>query len=563
MITVYIERGLRKYTRAVKYILDYTFMTLGYEYRYISRLDQLGVEDILFYYGLICPTLKEAYILALNRLLVFIPFEQKLYDFSVQQETLISQDIRSVHQIPVLTGEEISEPVRFFRDDDLCYISFNFDLTGNLFYRISDNEGRRAQIKDELGRISDKNYSTLAERNLPYLNYLLIYLDSYLQKGIQDFGRQVLVKKHYWPKSEAFAAAVSHNVDRLQKWNFLSLLKSCFQDLVIFYQLRFMIKNFLSKLRYLLTNEEQYWNFGIITELEKKYQISSTWFWSGLGNKGLVDYEITDEDCLAELQLQQKSGREIALLASADSARNDNLKSQKHLLEKYFPDEYPGLRNIAHRIEPDLSNELYNKNGFLYYSGATYVNHNGFKNGLGFPYYQYTEIPGKTSESDFVRKYCLDIPLAFSDEKLKLSRYRQLDYKWAKQLITDLIDQAEKGSALLSLDFSVANFADLEYDQELFSFTLQELRKRDVYIASLRELALWWKIREAVVLKDKFEGIEVYFPYAVENFTLQIFGNYQQLEYREDKIRKFENLLFFSNVKADSRFFIRIIKQHG
>ena len=77
MITVYIERGLRKYTRAVKYILDYTFMTLGYEYRYISRLDQLGVEDILFYYGLICPTLKEAYILALNRLLVFIPFEQK------------------------------------------------------------------------------------------------------------------------------------------------------------------------------------------------------------------------------------------------------------------------------------------------------------------------------------------------------------------------------------------------------------------------------------------------------------------------------------------------------
>ena len=73
MIAIYVDNKLKRFDNKIKFTFDFIFNTLGYEFKYIHKLDQLQQNDILFYYGLIEPTIKEAYILAMDKILFFIP----------------------------------------------------------------------------------------------------------------------------------------------------------------------------------------------------------------------------------------------------------------------------------------------------------------------------------------------------------------------------------------------------------------------------------------------------------------------------------------------------------
>ena len=78
MIAVYIDPKLQKFISEIKYTFSFIFKTLGYELKFISKIDQVMNNDILFYYGLIQPSFKEAYYLAKNKVLFFIPVYAEL-----------------------------------------------------------------------------------------------------------------------------------------------------------------------------------------------------------------------------------------------------------------------------------------------------------------------------------------------------------------------------------------------------------------------------------------------------------------------------------------------------
>jgi len=143
MVAIYIDNTLAKAKREIQYTFDFIFHTLGYEYKYISQIEQLLDNDILVYYGLIEPNSKEAFILAMRKIMFFIPCELKLLETgSLTKEDLEDwkKKITLDKQIPVLCSKDCEIPVNYFRDENLFYGSFKFDLVGNIFFNLINSE---------------------------------------------------------------------------------------------------------------------------------------------------------------------------------------------------------------------------------------------------------------------------------------------------------------------------------------------------------------------------------------------------------------------------------------
>ena len=49
MLAIYIEREMAKYRNEVEYTFECMLRTLGYEYKFISRLNQIRKQDVVLY----------------------------------------------------------------------------------------------------------------------------------------------------------------------------------------------------------------------------------------------------------------------------------------------------------------------------------------------------------------------------------------------------------------------------------------------------------------------------------------------------------------------------------
>ena len=109
MIAVYIDNALERYSHEIKYTFDFIFSTLGYEFKYINRINQLLDNDILVFYGLIEPNLKEAYILAMRKVMLYIPCDQELLipgSLKKKELQVWHKELQLDKAIPVLSFKE-------------------------------------------------------------------------------------------------------------------------------------------------------------------------------------------------------------------------------------------------------------------------------------------------------------------------------------------------------------------------------------------------------------------------------------------------------------------------
>ena len=334
MIAIYVDSKLKRFENKIKFTFDFMFNTLGYEFKYIHKLDQLQQNDILFYYGLIEPTIEEAYILAMDRILFYIPVLSEL----LQPEKLTLEKIKEnteiiklTRKIPIISDKEIKVPIHYYHKDDLFYGIYKFDIIGNILFNLEFSIEIEDVKRDEHGWLSDEDVPFAEFHQEPYINMLLWLIERCIKDSLQRNGSTFLVKKAYWPSDEVFAASFSYNIDKLQKWSLGRMISSTFEDVLIFYKIQHVFNNFLSKMKYLLTNIEEYWNFDVIDQVESLHQINSTFFFGTESNsKKDIDYSVQSSDIHKELMNNHAKGNEIALLASVNSGKQDILHKQKN-----------------------------------------------------------------------------------------------------------------------------------------------------------------------------------------------------------------------------------------
>jgi hypothetical protein len=349
----------------------------------------------------------------------------------------------------------------------------------------------------------------------------------------------------------------------LKKWNFSSLLKSMFQDILLFYKISHFFKNGIRRLKYIVTNIEEYWNFDIINDIEKEFGIKSTYFW-GAGTEGRdeFDYSINDHDIAAEMKHQLEAGNEIGLLGSQNSYKEDLLAEQKQKLISMTDSEKIGVRQYRFRYDPEITPEYHSKYTFLYDSTRSFTDRNGFKNGIAYPFYNVADAPSgdEYQFALFKSHNCLELPLTYSDDHLRLSEVKNISFEQARDKMSTLVRVLKFYNGLITFDFSIKNFAEISYNKNLYKETLTQLIEDKAFLTTYRNIAEWWIQRDSVVIRENRNDVMIYFPLSFKNFTIKLLGNYTldntdryPLEIREDK-------LIFTDVKADTTVKLKLVK---
>ena len=560
MIAVYIDSDLQRFNKKIRYTCNFLFKTLGYEFKFISHIEQLLDNDILFFYGLIEPSAKESYILAINKIMFFIPAETDLLEpgrLSSQDVKNYMRKIKLIQKIPIISKNEIKVPLQYSKQKNLFYGVYKFDLIGNLFFSLSGYDELKCEEKDKYDRIPDTEISFLKFHFTPYVNVLLWLVDNCIGDAISEMDNYFLMKKEYWPGAESLAVSFSHNIDKLRKWNFKSIIKSSFEDIIVIYKIRYFINNLISRLKYILTNIEEYWTFDVIEELENHHQVRSTMFWGTESNTQYdIDYDIKDNEVYKELTSNLNKGSEIALLASYNSSRNDILERQKDRIIQFTGIEKLGIRHNHHRYDMEITSEFHKKNGFVYDSSRGFLHRNGFKYGIGFPYYLHSE-----SSSGSNINTCLEIPRIFTDSTLKLSRTKLVSYERTQVIIDELLLSVASVNGFLTFNFSSSNFTDIPYNKELFSYILDEIKPKNVFVATFMEIAEWWKKRESVEIKEMENGVSVYFPDKIEKFSLSLVGKYEMTKTVGIDSKIEGSMIVFTNILPNTRVNIILRKK--
>lgn len=556
---------MHRFLEEAKLACDFLFGTLGYEYRYINREDELRRNEILFIYGVLEPTRDEMYEMALQRIAFFIPLQPDLLQPGKLNRDQIREMIREIKYLrhtPLLAGRDLESPLYYYKNNDIFFGKYNFDLLGNIFFHLVNYEYYSIEARDKFDRVSD-NMSAFAEYGqFPFINTLLWLVEETVKDALTERADYLLLKKDYWPGGQPYAAALSHNVESLRKWTFGSILKSTFTDLLIFYKIRYIIRNISRKVRYIATNIEEYWNFDIISEIEQEQGVKSTFFFIMEKEPGqITDYSPVDRDILEEVQTLMKTDYEIALLASLESSRTDAIRKQKETLLDITEEHKIGVRQSRNRLEPDVTPQYHNKYDFYYDSSLGFCETNGFKNGFGFPVQQVITGKEERGKFRFSNGQCLELPLVFSDGNLILSKARQVGYEQARSSLEFLISLLNKFNGFLGVNFSVHNFAELTYDNQLYMQLLNKLKADNAYIGRFRDLASWWRKRRAIRMAEDSSEIRINFPEAVQSMCFLLFGQFQVNQVEGAKAEIMGNRIFLREIATGKTVILRLNRQ--
>ncbi len=524
MIAIMIDRKLERYAETIKYTFSFIFDTLGFPYRFINMISELRESEMIFFYGLLEPSNEEKQQFTKNPNVFFVKAETDLLTTGrLNRDEIITKlhEIKLFSIVPVLSDKEFQYPLITYKVNDIFWGQFNFDIVGNIFFHLSAYEETLSQSHDINGNIADGNLPLLGYKSTPYVNTLIWLIENFIKEAVSSNPSTFLLKKNLWPGGEDYAYALSHNIDYLQKWHVTNLISSFFTDLklLIVFKWGSFFQNLKEKINYLITNYEVYWNFEEIREILREHSARATYFVGASEKKAHaldIDYSLKDPDLQDELKQIKEDKNELALLASYNSYRDGELAKQINRLSNTIGQRAKGIRHSHFQFENPGTTEIHSKLDILYDSSKALLEQCGFRNGIAIPYKPY--------HPDMSISHW-ELPLAFSDNILRLSKYSILSKERAQTLIKDLVSNIQKTNGLLTFNFSISNFNDIRYNAQLFEFTLRLLEQGNCYSGTFAEIADWWNARIKAEITIKEEEISIYFPESVPAITLSLWGN--------------------------------------
>ncbi len=552
MIAIFIDSKLETYINEIKYSFDYVFQTLGYSHRYVDKINQLKDNDIVICYSITEPkTYQDIAEIVDNRMMLFIKADKDLYLPGAINKDYLQKYLRKFKlqsYLAVICKDDFQKPALMKSFGPASFGIINFDIIGNIFFQFNELE------KIQREKTGKNDHISLFEPylSLPYVNYLLFFIEGFLKDFIK-MNHHYIAKKELWPCGETLAVTVSHNVNKLQKWNLSYYLKYFFEDIRDFclFHWKTLFRNVYSRTKYLFTNYEAYWNFSDVQEVDKKYGAKGTWFVAvnAETNKD-VDYNFEDHDLLEEIRRLEKEKYEISLLGSCNSLLKDRFEKEADIFKNFFNTKEFGVRQLSSKL---LANSLeeHHKARVRYDSSKGHKERYGYNNGTALPYRAF-------SSKYFIKHY--EIPPTFSDTNLKLSKYKYLPFDTAKAVVQEILFNTKQINGLAHFNFSMSNFYDIPYLKKLYKYLLDNIKAKHVYKPTLIELTQWWSKRESVIVDEGENEIQMFFVEAVELFTLTIYGRVKITSVEGADATHKHNQIRFVGVKANTPVSIKLEK---
>jgi hypothetical protein len=311
-------------------------------------------------------------------------------------------------------------------------------------------------------------------------------LDVLIRKKIKDAG---LESRKIWGDDNSFAVCLTHDVDRIESYSPKSFIRTLKKKrrFTKSSKTKFFLKltelKTLIKSKVLAKKSDPLWCYERWSEIEKKFNVKSTYFFF-VRPQGVNVYEFDCDYLLSDemkfngnyiqvtdyIQQLKKDGHEIGLHGSFISAEKiDHFKDQKQKLEKVINEQIISTRQHYLHYIKDHTTDLHISSDIKIDSSFGSNYNVGFFNGTSFP------IPYFNSNG-----FIWELPLILMDSSLF---QQEIDLESGKLICDKLLNQVEKAGGILTINFH-PDYLIIEKYWKLYEYILSEATKRKAYFST-------------------------------------------------------------------------------
>jgi len=523
MIAIYVDPAVNKYLKQIQFSIEYLMNMSGFFWKYLEAETELHKNDVILYYSSSLPDQDYVDWMIENYTLIFIPFDKHFYLPGGYSGDVLKNNLKLLNyevELPYISAKKnIKTPINIKELAGSKYCLYEFDLIGNLFFHLADDERNHIKKKDQFGNLDFKSSAFHNHFETPYINFYIEIFTNTVKELIET-KNQWGIRKCLWPADQPFAVLISHNLDKLQKWNVGTILYSFIEFFLHLLTFRFvnLFRNFVSIIKYLFTNEEDYWNFYTISTIEKKYKFQSTWY-VGVNDdkKAYYDYDFDDPDVIKELNSIIHYGSEIALLSKKGKMSMDAIKKNFDLLSTKVKNLKAGIKHKNYFDDCESHDVAHKELGVKYDSSRCFPDKNAFYYGFALPYPLYT--------GNNTYKSVIQLPITYTDELLKLNKYKYIPFEEAMEQIKEVIRTIKRAKGLFHINISNSLFYDIRYLPRLYEYFLEQCKSQNAYVSSCSGLVEWLECRDKVSIREEENRIIITFLANIDQITFEIIGD--------------------------------------
>jgi hypothetical protein len=527
MIAVYIDPAMSKYYSQIKYTIEYILNTSGFSWKYLETDTELTPNDVILFYSPALPEPDVTNWMIKESSFIYIPFMKEFYipgHFSGEKLKYSINTFKSLVNLPYMSTTKLTTPpLQLLDQDNHKYCIYEFDLIGNIFFHLSDDNRNHLTNKDKNNNYFLHELGFHEHFDIPYINH---YIEGffYVVNVLVNHKRQFQLVRCAWPGNQPFAALITHDLNRLQKWNFYSIFYGFFEIIIhiIKFRYRVMFRNTWSIIKYLFTNVEDYWCFYDISQIERKHKFKSTWFVGvnkDKSKKNMFDYDVDDPDVIKEMQELLNYGSEVGLLYNTKYKNVEDIQRELDFLNSKIKSSKLGIRHINFFGETESLDKIHQTISVNYDSSRKLQDSTPFYNGLATPYPLYA----RGEQSD--KKDVYELPVTFSDESLRLSKYRYRTQVEAMKTIKDIVNVLKKVKGVFHLQLQNSLFHDIKYMPRLLEYIVDDLKNQKAYVASCAEMVQWMEKRIKYTVTEEEDKIILKFSENIEQITFEVIGS--------------------------------------
>jgi hypothetical protein len=378
--------------------------------------------------------------------------------FRLSERALCQDHILRFDGIPMLFP--ISESNSIFHIDANDNLVFEHDIIKSAFYLLSGyQEYENPNSSDNYGRFaySDSIQSKQNFIQKPIVNYYFELIIDGLMVFAQKNNITISRKKNF-----QFSFILSHDIDAVDLYThkyILYKLKEIFHlrpsRLSSLQNTRLMLSGLL-KYTGLTKNDNPYWNFSFMRELERQHSLKSVFYFldQGVENSD-ADYSFEEGRLRQLFKYVQEEGCEVGLHGSVESVSNQ--EKMRSSLEKLRANSHASISGIRqHRLlwKHPTTALIQKALGFQYDTTLGFSAHEGFRNSYCHPFKLF----------DFEKDCTIDLwefPLNIMD--VTLFSYQSYNPDQARRQCRMIIDEVQKFQGVLSVLWHNSFFDDLTY----------------------------------------------------------------------------------------------------
>lgn len=353
-------------------------------------------------------------------------------------------------------------------NDDMVII--NYDIIASSFLLISGYQEYLVNTRDKFNRfpydqsLQYKHNFTLT----PVVNYYFDILKTAIEKCYK-----INLKINLWDDKD-FAVFVSHDIDHCESaWKEAGFWRIKNGDVITPFKLVYKK----------LFQNDAWFNFDEILDIEKKLQIPSTFFFIGQsslkGNAENGDYNILDSKFLDVFKKIENQGSEVAIHGSLGTHTNSTkLRDEMNLITA----KIEGNRFHYLSYDINITPENLDETGLKYDSTLGFPESAGFRSSFCFPFYLYDFNRNR-------RTKVLEIPLTFMDSSLR-HNYMNLSKNSIIDLAREIIQEIKKHHGIFSINWHNNRLSDVKEPgwKDIFVDIIKICRSENALFLSGRDL---------------------------------------------------------------------------